>query len=267
MASLHRSGKSSSDWSANELEAFHISVTEQDFATFFNLEPDAPPPTPRVPAGVLTALTCEEAADGSTFEFIRLMELAAMRSPKHESAVRDFTSHLLHTMGYLDGKSKEQWGVVQKHHVIQFTACDMTVDATPDVCIIDRSGCVRLLVREDRGVDDEHGQFDPEPKVIADAIAAFSRNDHQRRHHLGVPRLEEETIAAFTMDGIVPTFYKATITLDLLDGVHHGKFPRNATKILRHVTALDQEGDEDVLSIDSRKRILAAFEAFKQFVF
>ncbi|KAF8889242.1 hypothetical protein BD779DRAFT_1379576, partial [Infundibulicybe gibba] len=68
----------------------------------------------------------------------------------------------------------------------------------------------------------------PEPQLIAEAIAAFRQNN-RARHFRCLPPLESQVFPAITMVGTVPTFYKITITLDLLLAVEAGVYPEGAT--------------------------------------
>ncbi|KAJ7832188.1 hypothetical protein B0H13DRAFT_2679186 [Mycena leptocephala] len=56
---------------------------------------------------------------------------------------------------------------------------------------------------------------DPEPQVIAEAVAAFQRNDFTRERELHLRALDRMIIPAITMYGTCPTFYKITVTASL----------------------------------------------------
>ncbi|TFK63167.1 hypothetical protein BDN72DRAFT_929015 [Pluteus cervinus] len=82
-----------------------------------------------------------------------------------------------------------------------------------------------LLVQEGK-----RGQSnDPEPQLIAEAIAAFA---HNRRIQAPSP-LDRQVITAIAMVGISPVFDRFTVTLDLLQAVGIGSYPTQPTVVLK----------------------------------
>jgi hypothetical protein len=63
-----------------------------------------------------------------------------------------------------------------------------------------------------------------EPQLIAEAIAAFQDNNTRLRR-MGVELIRAKTIPGITIVGFIPTFYKITITQDLVDGVETAQYP------------------------------------------
>jgi len=86
-------------------------------------------------------------------------------------------------------------------------------------------------VQEDKGLTSVK---DPEPQVIAEAIAAFALNNKVRQDSLGLPPLSSITFPTITMVGTNPNFYKITVTAELSAAVQQGAYPydRNTSRRL-----------------------------------
>ncbi|KAJ7215766.1 hypothetical protein B0H12DRAFT_1329543 [Mycena haematopus] len=125
-----------------------------------------------------------------------------------------------------------------------------------DVCILDSSNDILLLVQQDNGND-------PEPQVNAEAIAAFQRYNFIRERQLHLPALDGMVIPAITVYGTLPTFYKLTVTASLNDAVKKGTFPGVATPVYRHVP---RHSSDRMKNSDSRWILLQYLEAFKEFM-
>ena len=98
MSTLIRSTKSGSEWTKNELRAYNITVIPQNVATFFGT------PTLPQPSVHQIILDNEEyppngIADKNDRKFFFYLEEAMAISPGLESAVGDFTAHLLALLG------------------------------------------------------------------------------------------------------------------------------------------------------------------------
>jgi hypothetical protein len=107
-------------------------------------------------------------------------------------------------------------------------------------------------------------EVDPEPQLIASAIAAFQHNNTRR-----VEPIRVKTIPGITVIGSTPTFYKITITQDLVEAVETAQYPANPTtvhKLVPPVEDLARLSQNGMKSLNNRVVILKCFEAFKQFV-
>ncbi|KAJ7731489.1 hypothetical protein B0H16DRAFT_1329263, partial [Mycena metata] len=141
--------------------------------------------------------------------------------------------------------------------------CGSNCSAQTNVCVLD-SNDILLLVQEDKRLDNGD---DPEPQVIAEAIAAFQRNNFTRERELHLPALDRMVIPAITMYGTFPTFYKITVTASLNDAVKKGVFPAVATTVYRHIPRLPRRNSDGMKHAENRPILLQYFEAFKKFVF
>ena len=174
MANLIRSAKSGSDWTRAELDAYNISIIDEEVPTFFGL-PVLPQPT--VDQELLQIQDANLMADEKNAELINLLDLA-MVPGSEESAVDDFAVVLFRTLGYL-GRHR----VARTRKDIPFLICGEWRHAKTDVCIVDRSqNDIMMLVQEDKRFSvTETATAEAEAQLVAEAIAAFSYNNEARR--------------------------------------------------------------------------------------
>ncbi|KAH8989632.1 hypothetical protein EDB86DRAFT_2831510 [Lactarius hatsudake] len=116
-------------------------------------------------------------------DFFAYMEDAMAIPPGEESFVGDFAAFVLRMMRYDGGRPltggegiRNVWAARVKY---------------------------LLLVEEDKY---HLSKDDPEPQLIAGAIAAFSETNRALKA-AGLPKLQSKTFAGITMVGTTPTFY------------------------------------------------------------
>ena len=258
MANLNRSAKSGSDWTSNDLKAYNITIDAQDAATFFG-QPDLP--APAVNPQLLTTLSAADMIDDSCFRVVKYMDLAMGPVPGEESAVDDFAMELLKAAGY---DSRDRF--LRSRKDIPLFICGTWSHAKTDVCLMDDNEII-LLVQEDKR-HLERG--DPRPQLIAEAIGAAQANNAIRETVLNLAPLEYKLMAGITMTGTSPTFFKIPITSELMEAVRLGQYPPTPTVVAMHIPEVPRPArrlSEGMRPLDSRAKILACFEAFKQFVF
>jgi hypothetical protein len=107
---------------------------------------------------------------------------------------------------------------------------------------------------------------DPEPQLIAEAIAAYQRNNlvRDRVHHYST--LDEITFSGITLVGTTPTFYKIKVTAELSNAVMGGTFPANPVVVYHHVPKLPRNNGDGMQPLYNRTTILQYFQAFKALV-
>ncbi|KIL59137.1 hypothetical protein M378DRAFT_275214 [Amanita muscaria Koide BX008] len=167
MANLLRTAKSGTDWNQVELHAYNIIVELQDAATFFGVDPL---PQPAVAGELLNNVAADDMVDDANYKLLRYMDLAMNPVPAEEFAVDDFAVHLLTLLGYVP-----RTRMARTRADIPLTICGQECHAKTDVCIVD-SDDILLLVQEDKRHKEPK---DPEPQLIAAAIAAFQTNNHR----------------------------------------------------------------------------------------
>lgn len=195
MATLIRSTKSGPEWTKNELRGYNITVTPQNVAAFFG-NPTLPQPSVHQIILDNEEYPPDGIANKDDRHFFFYMEEAMAIPPGEESAVGDFTARLLALLGYDVATDR----FIRQRKDIPLFMCGGHTHAKPDVCVVDRNlGIPVLLVQEDK----RHLEVevpDPEPQLIAQAIAAFQHNntpaedggaaypseDRSRHHHDGL---------------------------------------------------------------------------------
>jgi hypothetical protein len=259
MANLIRSVKPGSDWTDNELRAYNIEVVPESVATFFG-NSNLPPPT--IGPAILAHQTYP-AAGLPTDErlFFYLLEEAMMFPPGEESAVDDFAAHLLLLLGYAEPNR-----FIRTRRGIPLYMCSAPTHTKTDVCVVDRTwGKLLLLLQEDK----QHSEGkDPEPQLIAEAVAAFQSNNYRHRDG-GLPPMSAAVIPGITMVGTAPTFYKINVDASLVEAVEHGEYPTQTTivhKLTPPVQVLRDFQRDGMRPLSNRAVILSCFEAFKQFL-
>jgi hypothetical protein len=146
--------------------------------------------------------------------------------------------------------------------------CGENKHAKADVCILNRNQ-ILLLVQEDKCHFDDSSNPDPEPQLIAEAIAAFAANNRLRERTLRLPLHQSKVIPGITLKGTVPTFYKIPVTTNLVNAVRWGVYPEQETVVYAHIPDVPRREDlwnQGMKPLDNRKIILSCYEAFKQFV-
>ncbi|KAH9025945.1 hypothetical protein EDB85DRAFT_201627 [Lactarius pseudohatsudake] len=102
---------------------------------------------------------------------------------------------------------------------------------------------------------------DPEPQVIAKAIAAFALNNRKRERD---PILPPYMLPCLIIVGTTPVFYKIIITAALSKAVQTGTYPETEAHVLRYIPALPCKNSEGMRPIANKLEILGCLEAFKR---
>ena len=190
------------------------------------------------------------------------MELAVNPRPDEESAVGDFTVQLFKAVKYT---SQAEGRVSRTRKSLSFWASGQQKQAKTDVCIMDDSG-ILLLMQEDKR---HMGGSDPEPQVVAEAIAVFHSNNETRVRALDLPPLTSKVIPCITMNRTMPTFYKIPATANLLRAIQLGEYPEEETVVYAHLPPVPRPArrySEGMKPLDNRHVVLSCFEAFKSFM-
>jgi len=254
MANLLRFAKSGSSWGTNELEAYNISIVEQGQETFFG----GPLPAYTGPAGFLQHEDRVQGLDASSLALIKRLDLAMKVMDGEESAVDDFAAELLRAMGY-----ETEETVIRTRKSIRLIMCGEQVYAKTDVCVLDADSEILLLVQEDKT---HINPQDPEPQLIAEAIATFQSNNAKRVNDLFLNPLQSMVLPGITLTGTFPRFYKIRVTADLDHCVRHGLYPAAQTVVYRHTPRVPRRRSDGMRPLDNRGVILRCYEAFRQIV-
>lgn len=254
MANLPRFVKSGSSWSRGELEAYNITIVEQDQGTFFG----GPLLSYSGPLGFLQHEDLAQGLDAPSLSLLKRLDLTREVKENEESAVDDFTTELLRVLGYETDQT-----VVRTRKNIRLSMCGEEVYAKADVCVLGVGFKILLFVQEEKL---RLGIQDAEPQLIAEAIAAFQVNNRKRVNDLFLDPLENELFPGITMAGTFPRFYKIRVTSELDHCVRHGLYPTTQTIVYRHTPRIPGRRGEGMRSLDNRELIVRCFETFKRFV-
>ena len=257
MAKLIHSAKPASKWTEHDLAAYNITVVHQDITTFFGMH-NLPQPT--IDPAALTATEPDGVANDDVYRLLHKMDHVMSVAPVEELAVSNFTMLLLRAMGY-DSRGRD----IRMKEVMPLTICGETRHAKSDICIVDENG-VLLLIQEDK---ERRWLSNPEPQLVAGAIAAFAANNVTRSEMPNMLPLDFKVMAGITMRGTAPFFYKIEVTAALVNSVRNGAYPQAVTTVYAHVPSIPRRNrrwSEGIKTLDNRHIILSCYEAFKQFV-
>ena len=261
MADLVRLAKSGDSWNINELEAFNISIVEQEQETFF----EGPLPAYTGPAALMQHENCVEELDASSLALMKRLDIVmTVTEDEKEPAVNDFAAELLRVMGY-EARST----IVRRRKRIRLLMCGEQVYAETDVCVMDINFGLILLVLAQEDKSSHTGikpPQDPEPQLVAEAIAGFQSNNAKRVNDLLLDPLPSMVFPGMTMSGTFPRFYKIKVTADLDHCVRHGLYPTTRTIVHRHTPRVPTRRS-GMKSLDNRAIILRCYEAFRHIGF
>ncbi|KAF8147671.1 hypothetical protein B0H34DRAFT_738734 [Crassisporium funariophilum] len=198
----------------------------------------------------------ETATDTKTKQQLHYLDLAMDPKMGLEAAVDNFAAELLRGLEYDDNDR-----IVLIRYAIPFLICGETSIAQTDVCVMDDE--ILLLLQDDKRLT---SMKDPEPQVIAGAIAAFAKNNMTRERHLNLQPRDAITFPALTMIGTTPAFYKITVTSALSKAVQTGTYPELETRVHRYIPALPRKNSEGMRPLPDRLEILRCLQAFKRFL-
>lgn len=249
MAQLIRSAKSGSDWSNHDLDSYHIVVLSIQPHAFFHI-PD--PSIDHIDRAIRELPPGDDVPNISDLSAKYLDALHAATTLTEESTIDSLAAQTLELLAF-----EERPGRLALRRMIPLIICGEKRVAQTDVCISHR--LIYLILVEDKTLTN---RANPEPQVIAEAIATFQWNN-SRRASLGLATLDAMTIPCITMSGTRPTFYLVPVTTILDNAVRGGSYPTVETLVLRCETPATH--DTGTGMEDPRYRVLALrrFLAFK----
>jgi hypothetical protein len=191
-----------------------------------------------------------------TYLFLQYLDLALRANSGQESAIDDFAKEILRTLGY------EKRGLLLRSHY----AIPLLINGDPNrsaqagVCLVQGSSTILMVVQEDNTTVSVR---DPEPQVIAEAIAAFQCNNRFRAR-LGESELDLMTIPCIAMIGTRPTFYLVPVTRELSDAVATAQYPHTPTVVKKCVVASNSRRLSEGMETPSFRQVaLQHYTAFR----
>ncbi|PVU92842.1 hypothetical protein BB561_003589 [Smittium simulii] len=250
MANIIRSSKSGSQWTQNDLIAFNIRIVEQNSVDFFGVDIK----NINISDYIHRIDNSDDQLSADLKNYIKLVST----SPGEESAVVDFAATLLRLLKYTD---IEHFVRVRKR--ISLFMCGEQTIAETDVCIMSLNQILFLLQVDKTLINNT----DPEPQLIAEAIAAFQNNYNINKRYPNSKEYDKYIFPGITMIGTYPTFYKINITNNLNNCIKLGIFPKDETIIYRFNPIIDISTSRlGIQHPDNKLSILKAFKAFRQFM-
>jgi hypothetical protein len=266
MAMVYRSAKSGSDWTSLELIAYRIAVTAQSPQEFFGQNAD-PPWENILDFSLVNSAPYADDLPNDIFHYLTLLDLATNGGQDH--ILNDFSRETLRILGFV-----ERGLALSTAYDIPLGICGGGTNygggkptepiAPADVCLLDgwRSMILLVLQTDRTRINRPTGQ--PEPQVIAGAIAAY-QNNNKKREARGLPAVDAMTIPCITMNGTQPTFYLVPVTRELSVAVMTGRYPYVETKVTKCVTTFGPNGQvrESMETAEYRRLAFQRFIAFR----
>src|SRR6267154_2221925 len=258
MANLKRSAKLGNEWTGNDLAAYHITVVAKTKQQFFHM-PYLPSHTHPSLVNFMNATQQDNMADDELKKLLHFLNIALQPEPGgSEAAVINLVAKLMEKLGY-----NNHCRIIFIHHPFSLGICRISLSTHIDICVINDRHEPLMLVLNKKSVT----MKDPEPEVIAGAIAAYAAiANNQLRDRQSIPPLPAITIPAITMIGTCPIFYKIPVTAELCDAVRSGRYPAIKTLVPRYIPVFSGPQTVAMRSPQNRVEILACLQAFKQFL-
>ena len=171
MATLPRTAKSSGDWAMNDLRAYNITVSSQSPEKFYNQRLLTVATLIRLglDLNLLSGTLSTQGLSEKTYRLLQYLDLSSRAISDQESAVHDFARGILRAREY-----EERDFLLQTCYAIP-----LSINGTPnrsaqmDVCLVHGSSSAIVIPLVQTTVD-------PDPQIIASAIATFQYNNRIR---------------------------------------------------------------------------------------
>ncbi|KAG6902066.1 hypothetical protein C0995_004912 [Termitomyces sp. Mi166 len=281
--------QSASAWTNADLTLCNANVVEIDAIAFFGVGlRDLPAPNvspailntkatyPQQPHPLHThmALTNDERL------FFNYLEAAMVPSDKQTQAIIDFTTHVLHILGFTESKPSklhpEHGGrnrrVIRRDHDLPLFMCGRTVHTTADACLLfpsteGHTADTVLLIVKAAPFPACGSECSAEAQLFAQAIGAFQCYNRDRRR-ARLPPLDSKVFLGLVMRGTTPMLYRMEITVALVECVQSAQRPPKVTYVQRLQLPLDRKSAlvEGMIPLANRRILLGYLEAFKELI-
>ncbi|KAI9566181.1 hypothetical protein HD554DRAFT_2315632 [Boletus coccyginus] len=192
-----------------------------------------------------------EAENDETHHLLLYPDLASKVNDSQERAIDDFAKDLLRMLNF-----EERDCVLRSHSAIPLLICgEATRTIQTNICLV-RHSFILLIVQEDKTLSAK----DPEPQVIAGAVAAFQLNN-RNRCQLGMDRKDSMSIPCIRIVGTRPIFYVVPVTKELTMAVEMGQYPEHLTEVRRCVV-----GEEKGRVSEGMEQLDFRLEALKHYI-
>ena len=189
MAEAIRSAKSGSFWTRIELIAYNIKIVPQTPEQFFGAAAAGVSLAELDPLIVTGSADMANLSD-TALRYLTYLDLAANAS--QEKLIDEFSLQTLDLLGY-----SERGLALFSRYNIPLTNHGDDKNAQTDVCLVDGRTMILLILQEDKTV---FSSSNPEPQVVAEAIAAYQYNN-DKRERMGMTTLDKMVLPCITMVG------------------------------------------------------------------
>jgi hypothetical protein len=200
--------------------------------------------------------TEDHAVDGEAGKLLHYLDLVLDPQIGQEAAVDNFAAKLLETLGYDEGNR-----ITFIRRALPIVISGVPYIAQADLCVMDVDNQILLILQH----TSLSSLKDPEPQIVAKAIAAYEANNEVRLSYLNLPPLPHITFPAISMIGTKFIFYKITVSDALSVAVQRGRYSPT-TKVFRYIPVLPRRHSLGMRPLENRAEILACLAAFKQFM-
>lgn len=254
MAHLNRSPKSANDWTQNDLLAYNIVVCSQSPDKFYGQPLPTVATLSNLDPYLLSGTLGMQGLSRQTYRLLQYIDYASRANSDQESAIDDFMKEVLRVLEY-----EKRDFLLRSHHAIPLLISgDPDQTAQTDTCLSQGSSTILLVAKEET----TFSFHDPEPKVIAAAIATFQYNNRTRAQ-LGQPELDSMTIPCVVTTGTRPIFYLVPVTQELSTAVITAQYPISPTIVQCVVVSNSSRLSEGMDTPDFRQLALRHYTAFR----
>ena len=254
MAYSARHAKAGKDWSLGELVAYNIQIVSQSPGQFFGAAAANTSLAELDPLIITGSIDTENLSD-TTLRYLTYLDLAARASQK--ACIDEFARQTLDLLGY-----PERGLALISQYNIPLTISNQDKSAQIDACLVDEQNMILLILKGKMSLESNFS--DPEPRVVAEAIAAYQYNNSMREL-MGLETLDEMVFPCITMVGMRPTFYLVPVSRALSNAVRTGQYSHVRTEVRRCVTVAGRNRriSEGMGDPEYRRIALERFVAFR----
>ena len=251
MAEVIRSAKSRSVWTRIELMAYNIKIVPQTPEQFFGAAAAGVSLAELDPLIVTGSADTANLSD-TALRYLTYLDLAA--DANQETLIDEFSLQTLDLLGY----SERGLALFNRYNIPNRRGDGK--NAETDVCLVDGRTLILLILQEDKTV---FSSSNPEPQVVAEAIAAYQYNN-DKRERMGMTTLDKMVLPCITMVGTRPTFYLVPVNRALSNAVTGmtGQYPHEPTEVWKCATVVGHNRSS-MEKPEYRRVALERFMAFR----
>jgi hypothetical protein len=270
------------DWTPQELINYRITVTAQTPQQFFGRNGANPPLENILDFSLVNSAPYANDLPDDIFHYLTLLDLATSGGGQ-DYIFNDFSRETLRVLGFVErglalntgydiplrSAAAADYGtnsgfIFSRARAPKPTPPDPV--AQTDVCLFDgwRSMVLLVLQTDKTRANPTATTGQPEPRMIAGAIAAYQNNNRMREAR-GMPAIDRMTIPCISMSGTQPTFYLVPVSSELNIAVMSGRNPYTATNVTKCVTTFGPHGRfrEGMETTEYRRLAFQRFIAFR----